>query len=66
MNSALEATLLAQRLFAAKRQRRRDLAALPVEEKFEILLRLQRIAYDAAIATERPSRTPWQLANPAR
>ena len=62
MNSAPEPNPLVQRLFAAKEQRRRDLAALPVEAKFDILLRLQRIGYEAALATHRPARPPWKFA----
>lgn len=31
-------------IFQAKRQRRRDLARLPIEEKVKILLQLQKIA----------------------
>ncbi len=31
-------------IFLRKKQRRKELAALPVEEKFQILLRLQALA----------------------
>ena len=33
-----------QGLFKAKQKRRHDLAALPVEEKFKMLVQLQRMA----------------------
>ena len=66
MNPGTESSQLAQELFAAKQQRRRKLAALPVEEKFEILLRLQRIAFDTANAMHRPARTPWVSAKQPR
>ena len=50
---------LARDLFARKRARRRELAALPVEEKFAILLRLQQLASEVAQAAGRSARTPW-------
>lgn len=52
---------LAQDIFARKRERRRKLAALPVERKLEILLHLQQIAHDVALATGRTARQPWKL-----
>ena len=52
---------LARDLFARKRERRRELAALPVEQKFEILLRLQRLASDVARAAGRPASEPWKV-----
>ncbi len=50
---------LAEELFRAKRERRRALAALPVEEKYKILLRLQELAGELAKAAGRPPRKPW-------
>jgi hypothetical protein len=52
---------LAQEIFDGKRRRRRQLAQLPVEEKFEILLQLQRLATDVAIAAGRKPRKPWPV-----
>jgi len=52
---------LAQDIFARKRERRRELAALPVERKLEILLHLQQIAHDVALAAGRIAPQPWKL-----
>jgi len=52
---------LAQKLFEAKRERRRELAALPIEEKFEILLRLQELSYEIGLAAGRNPPKPWRL-----
>jgi hypothetical protein len=52
---------LAQAVFARKRERRQQLAALPVEEKFEILLHLQQLASDVAKAAGRPAKQPWVI-----
>jgi len=51
----------AQAVFARKRERRQQLAALPVEEKFEILLHLQQLASEVAQAAGRPAQKPWVL-----
>jgi hypothetical protein len=53
---------IAAELFEQKRSRRKEVAALPVERKFEILLQLQRLAYDVAKSTGRPAREPWKVA----
>ncbi len=45
----------------AMRARRRRMAMLPVEEKFQILLRMQKIAAEAAHSTGRPVRQPWNV-----
>lgn len=53
---------LAEELFRQKRERRREMALLPAETKFEILLKLQQIAYEAAISNGRTPREPWKIA----
>lgn len=60
MSNPKTAAALAEELFREKRQRRRELAALSVEEKFKILLQLQRFACDVAKASGRQPRQPWQ------
>ena len=52
---------LAEELFRQKRERRRMVAALPVEEKFEILLKLQQLAFEVAVSAGRPPRPPWKI-----
>lgn len=48
-----------EKIFEAKRARRKEMAALPVEEKFKILLRMQKIA--APIFKSRGlKREPWR------
>ncbi|MBI4124487.1 MAG: hypothetical protein HY609_05530 [Deltaproteobacteria bacterium] len=47
-----------EKIFQAKRKRRQELARLPVEEKFKILLQIQKIA--CSILKERGiKREPW-------
>lgn len=43
------------------KERRLKMARLPVEEKFRILLRMQRIAAEAARARGGTARQPWQM-----
>ena len=50
---------LAQKVFASKAERRRWLAALPVEEKYRRFLQLQRMASAIRRAAGKPSPTPW-------
>lgn len=45
--------------FRRKSERRKDLAALPIEEKIEMLVQLQYLAWQVARETGRPCRTPW-------
>lgn len=52
---------LAQAVFTGKRERRRQLAALPVEQKFTILLHLQQLASEVAKAAGRPAKKPWSI-----
>ena len=52
---------LAERIFRAKEERRRELARLPFEEKFRILLELQRIAYEFRTAAGLPARKPRDI-----
>ncbi len=49
-----------QAALAAKQKRRRELAALPYEEKLRILLRLQRLS-DAIRQTRGESARAWPL-----
>lgn len=58
---AASAAELAQAVFAQKEQRRRSLAALPVEEKYRQFLQLQRMVADAQRAAGNPSSKPWPL-----
>lgn len=52
---------LAEASFHQKRERRRELAALPIEEKVEILLRLQQMVADVAWETQGVKLEPWNL-----
>ena len=58
---AASAAELAQAVFAQKEQRRRSLAALPVEEKYRHFLKLQRMVADAQRAAGKPADKPWPL-----
>jgi hypothetical protein len=51
------------RLIAAKEQRRRTLAALPVPEKVRVVVQLQRMAAPVMRARGRPVRV-WHLDSP--
>lgn len=46
-------------IFEAKRQRRRELARLPIEQKLGIVLDLQRMANEVRRAVGRPTRPEW-------
>ncbi len=50
-----------EELFQAKAERRRDLAALPVEEKFEMLIKLQQMASAVAKQAGREYKKPWDV-----
>lgn len=63
MNDREQLNQLTGELFARKSERRRELAALPVEQKFEILLRLQQLASDVALAAGRPAPSPWKTSS---
>lgn len=52
---------LARQLWQQKRQRRRQLAALPIEEKIRLLIRLQRLANEVRQQVGRPVRPEWNL-----
>jgi hypothetical protein len=52
---------LAERLFIAKKARRRALASLPFPEKISILLQLQQIAAEVRSAAGRAGPSPWKL-----
>ena len=47
-----------ERIFTAKRERRRELARLPVEEKVKILIQLQNMAIPI-LANRGIKRKPW-------
>jgi hypothetical protein len=59
MNSQTEA--VAQEIFRRKRAGRRDAARLPIEEKLQILVRLQERTNEVRRATGRPEMLVWQL-----
>jgi len=59
MNQRLQE--LAEASFRQKQERRRELAALPIEEKVEILLRLQQMVADLAWETQGVKLEPWKL-----
>ncbi len=46
-------------LLAAKSRRRRELAALPIERKLEIVLELQKSVAELRDAAGRPGPRPW-------
>jgi hypothetical protein len=46
-------------LLAAKARRRRELAALPIEEKLKIVLELQRNVAEIRRSAGRPGPDPW-------
>ena len=50
-------------LFAAKRNRRRQLAALPFEEKIRLVVELQRIAAEVARASGRTTPGVWRISD---
>ena len=50
---------LAQAVFAQKKQRRRSLASLPVEEKYRHFLQLQRMVADSMLAAGKAAPKPW-------
>lgn len=49
-----------QKIFQAKLERRKQLARLPVEKKFEILLHLQKIAWPV-YQMRGLNKKPWKL-----
>jgi len=49
-------------IFKAKSELHKKQANLPIEEKIKILVRLQRIAYEAAVSKGRtPLKRPWAI-----
>jgi hypothetical protein len=46
-------------IFKRKEDRRRNVAALTVEEKVEMLVQLQQLAWQVASETGRPCSSPW-------
>jgi hypothetical protein len=57
--SAATAAELAQKVFKAKARRRTWLASLPVEEKYQRFLALQRMAASIKVAAGKPAPRPW-------
>lgn len=53
-------------VFRAKAERRRQLAELPFDEKIEIVVKLQQIAYELTTASGRPARKPWGVGGRGR
>jgi hypothetical protein len=49
------------KLFLAKESRRRELATLPIEQKIEILVKLQHIASNVGRQVGRPYQKPWDI-----
>lgn len=49
-----------ERRLRAKRERRGDLARLPIEKKIEILVRLQRMASEVGASAGRKAQRPWR------
>jgi hypothetical protein len=56
---------LVRAALASKSERRRELARLPIQDKVRILIELQRLAAETRLATGRPARAPWSLAERA-
>jgi hypothetical protein len=52
---------LAEESFRQKKERRRELAALPIEEKVEILRRLQQVAAEIAWEARGVKLNPWPV-----
>ncbi|MBZ5637547.1 MAG: hypothetical protein LAO51_02195 [Acidobacteriia bacterium] len=52
---------IAKAVFAAKRRRREQVRCLSIEEKLQILVRLQRMASEIVASCGRESRRPWEL-----
>lgn len=50
-----------EELFKAKESRRRELAALPIEEKIELLVEMQRWECDINRHTGRVHQKPWNI-----
>jgi len=51
-----------EEIFKAKEELRKKQAQLPIEEKIKIMVRLQHIAYNAAISMGRtPTKKPWPM-----
>ena len=61
MTTRISDTPFPESILAAKKERRRRLAALPIEEKLRILVEMQRLASDIARSAGRPTREPWVL-----
>jgi hypothetical protein len=49
------------KLFSAKESRRRELATLPIEQKIEILVKLQHLASNVGRHAGRPYKKPWDI-----
>ncbi len=65
--SSLTATTsaeLAEAVFRQKEQRRQTLAALPVDEKYQHFLQLQRMVAETLIAAGRPCPAVWPVSSP--
>jgi hypothetical protein len=45
----------------SKREHRKRLAALPIEEKLAIIMRMQQLAWEISHSAGRTSPLPWKL-----
>jgi len=50
-----------QKSFQSKAQRRRDLAALPIEEKLKVVIKLQGLVSSVGRQAGRAYRKPWEI-----
>ena len=63
LNAATSAEL-AEAVFRQKEQRRQSLAALPVDEKYQHFLQLQRMVAETLRAAGRPCPAVWPVSSP--
>lgn len=52
---------LAADIFRRKRERRRQLAKLSFEEKIDLLIRMQNLAWQISQQMHRPGKKPWRF-----
>lgn len=48
-----------KQMVEAKKTRRQELAALPFDQKVEMVLKLQQMVYEMATAAGKTARKPW-------
>ncbi|MBX9770205.1 MAG: hypothetical protein K2X29_02475 [Candidatus Obscuribacterales bacterium] len=59
--SANQRPISKEDLFEAKESRRHDLAALPIEEKLQLLIKMQHLESEVARNAGRKHQKPWDL-----